>query len=296
LKRPSVSKDKAPASEPAHLVAASKETAHAIWVARIFPALLDEGMRTPLYHQIYLVLRNLIQNGTVAAGALLPGEKVLAELFDVSRITVKRALNELAAEAFVSRHRGLGTVVVGRSALPVVRSSFDNLLESLHQMGLATELELLDMQEVLAGAAGVSSAMGLAPDTELQRVVRRRKLEGEPLSYLITFTPRALAKRYGGEALSGAPSLALLERAGAEALEAEQWITAVCAEPHVASALGVVAGAALLKIERVLRDASGETVQLIQGFYRSDRFQYHVLNYSPGVRGVAAHPAIRDDS
>jgi GntR family transcriptional regulator len=278
------------------LISANKETAHAIWVARIFPALLDDGMPTPLYHQIYLVLRNLIQTGTVAADTLLPGEKVLAELFDVSRITVKRALNELAAENFVSRHRGLGTVVVGRPALPVVRSSFDNLLESLHQMGLATELEMLDAQEVLAGDAGVYIQMGLEPDAPLQKVVRRRKLEGEPLSYLVTFTPKAIAKRYEAEVKSGASSLALLERAGADALEAEQWITAVCAEPHVASALGVNPGAPLLKIERVLRDASGETVQLIEGFYRPDRFQYHVLNYSPRVRGVTAHPAIKDDS
>ncbi len=253
-------------------------------------------MPTPLYHQIYLVLRNLIQNGTVAADAILPGEKVLAELFDVSRITVKRALNELAAEKFVSRHRGLGTVVMGRAALPVVRSSFDNLLESLHRMGLATELELLSAQDVLAGDAGVDIPMGLPSDAKLQKVVRLRKLEGEPLSYLITFTPKAIALRYEGEAVSVAPSLALLERAGADALEAEQWITAVCAEPHVASALGVNPGAPLLKIERVLRDAKGETVQMIEGFYRSDRFQYHVLNYSPRMRGVAAHPAVKDDS
>jgi len=138
--------------------------------------------------------------------------------------------------------------------------------------------------------------MGLAPEAPLQRVVRRRKLEGEPLSYLITFTPKAIAARYAGEEGSGTPSLTLLERAGADALEAEQWITAVCAEPHVASALGVNPAAPLLKIERVLRDASGETVQLIQGFYRSDRFQYHVLNYSPRLRGVAAHPTSQDDS
>ena len=267
-----------------------------LWAARLSPQLLDEALPTPLYHQIYLVLRGLIRQGGFAPETLLPGEQSLARLFAVSRITVKRALNELAADKLVSRHRGRGTMIIGRPSVPVVRSSFDDLIESLHQMGLVTEIELLDVAEVTAGQAGVAEPMGLADEARLQRVARRRRLEGEPLSYLVSFTPVSIAAHYSERDLAHTPFLTLLERAGAAALEAEQWITAIAAEPQVASALGVPASAPLLKIERVMRDGEGRTVQLIHGFYRPDRFQYHVRNHRPQGLSAATHPATRDDS
>jgi len=275
---------------------AVEKTQEAFWAARLSPTLLDEALPTPLYHQVYLVLRGIIREGGFQSETLLPGEQSLARLLEVSRITVKRALNELAADKLVSRHRGRGTVITGRPSVPIVRSSFDNLIESLQQMGLVTEIELLDVAEVTAGEAGVATQMDTPADCRLQRAVRRRKLEGEPLSYLVTFTPQSIAAHYSREDLALTPFLTLLERAGAAALEAEQWITAVTAEPQVASALGVSAGAPLLKIERVMRGRDGRTVQLIHGFYRPDRFQYHVRSYSPRHRGAATHPATRDDS
>ena len=63
--------------------------------------LIDERSPTPLYHQVYLVLRNGILNGDYPDGSLLPGEQETTILFGVSRITAKRALNDLAAEGFL---------------------------------------------------------------------------------------------------------------------------------------------------------------------------------------------------
>lgn len=258
------------------------------WAARVSPALLDEQLPAPLYHQIYLVLRGLIGEGGFGKEGLLPGEQSLAQMFSVSRITVKRALNELAADKLVTRHRGRGTLITAKAAVPVVRSSFDNLIESLEEMGLVTTVELLGVAEVRAGEAGVATAMEVADDAPMQRAVRRRILEGEPLSYLVSYTPMQIATRYSEVDLAGTPFLKLLERAGAAVKEAEQWITAVAAEPQVASALGVDAAAPLLKIERVMRDAQGATVQLIHGFYRPDRFQYHVRNSDGAGRNSVA--------
>ena len=67
---------------------------------------VDEGLPTPLYHQIYLVLRNKIIDGEFVDGDLLPGEERTARSCGVSRITAKRALNELAEDGLVVRERG----------------------------------------------------------------------------------------------------------------------------------------------------------------------------------------------
>ncbi|WP_206340849.1 GntR family transcriptional regulator [Marinicauda algicola] len=57
---------------------------------RLGPELIDESLPMPLYHQIFLVLRDRIHSGAYPTGSVLPGEQELSKLLDVSRITVKR--------------------------------------------------------------------------------------------------------------------------------------------------------------------------------------------------------------
>jgi len=245
------------------------------WCGDIGAAQLDPNLPTPLYHQIYLLLRERIRAGRLEAGSMLPGEQELAKLFNVSRITVKRSLNELASDGLVSRHRGRGTIIATGRAVPVVRGSFTTLMQSLRVMGLETEVEVIDVADIEADQT-VLQHLRLAPGAVVQRAVRRRKIEGEPFSYLISFVPSDIAARYSVTELAGTSLLTLLERAGAAAHSAEQWITAVEAEPQIAAALGVAPSSALLRIERIMRAAKGRPVQLIYAYYRPDRFQYHL--------------------
>jgi GntR family transcriptional regulator len=265
-----------------------------LMIGRLEPALLDESLPTPLYHQIYLVLREKIRRGDLSAESTLPGEQELARQFKVSRITVKRALNELASDGLVTRHRGRGTIIVGGPSVPVVKGSFDNLIESLKLMGLETEVELLDVAE-MAAQGDVALHLALKPGSPVQRAMRLRKLQGEPFSYLVTYVPAAIARRYSIEELASTPILTLLERAGASVMEAEQWISAAAAEPQIAAALGIAVGDPLLKIERVMRNAKSEPVQLIYAHYRPDRFQYHVKSHRRR-HGTGASATWREDA
>ena len=239
------------------------------------PELLDATLPTPLYHQVYLILKDRIRTGRFARNAILPGEQDLALLFNVSRITVKRALNELAADGLISRHRGRGSVVTAAAIAPIVKGSFFSLIESLKQMGLETEVKLVEVAEVPAGAT-IGRLLDIPADAHVQRAIRLRSLNGEPFSYLLTYIPGTIARRYTEQDLSKTPLLTLLEQVGAEVSEAEQWISAVSAEPTIAAALDVQTASPLLKIERIMRDKNGRPVQLVYAHYRSDRFQYHV--------------------
>ncbi|MEO1038453.1 MAG: GntR family transcriptional regulator [Pseudomonadota bacterium] len=242
---------------------------------RLSPELIDERLPTPLYHQIFLVLRDRIREGGFTNGAILPGEQELSRLFDVSRITVKRAMNELAAHGFVTRHRGRGTVVTHNSAAPVVQGRFDTLFDALKRMGLETEVELLDVADLVADEE-LAVVMGIEPGSSVQRSVRLRRLEDDTFSYLVSHVPIEIARRYTRADLETEPMLQLLRRAGAEAVEADQTITAVAAEPQIASALKIAPGSPLLKIVRIMRDESGRAIQHINAFYRPERFRYHM--------------------
>lgn len=239
------------------------------------PSLVDVRSPTPLYHQVYLILRGRIRQGALAPGDLVPGEQELARMMRVSRITVKRALNELAAEGLVTRHRGRGTVVSQAGFSPVVKGSFDTLIESLRLMGLETDVELKNLRQIAADES-VAAHLDLPVGETVQQVIRLRRLQGEPFSHLTTYLPMSVARRIRSGRLASEPMLVLLEEAGAGAYEAEQWITAVSGDPEVSAALGVTTDFPLLKIERIMRGADGRPVQLIRAHYRSDRFQYHL--------------------
>jgi GntR family transcriptional regulator len=237
--------------------------------------LVDVTLPTPLYHQIYLLLRERIVSGRLPPGALLPGEQDLARRLGVSRITVKRALNELAARGLVERQRGRGTSVAGGAVIPLVAGTFDTLLEGLQRMGLQTAVELLEVEEE-AAEANVAERLEIKPGALVQRAVRLRRLSGQPFSHLVNYIPVAIARRYSRDDLASMSMLTLLERAGAPAQEAEQWISAVGAGAAVGALLDVSPGAPLLRVDRVMRGPRRRPVQYIEAHYRPDRFHYHL--------------------
>ena len=91
--------------------------------------------RVPLYHQLYSILKEAILNGTIPYDAQMPTEQQLAATFDVSRITAKRAMDELAAENLIARFRGKGSHVTYQYTPPPVRAPLVGMLENLVEMG-----------------------------------------------------------------------------------------------------------------------------------------------------------------
>jgi GntR family transcriptional regulator len=236
---------------------------------------LDPNARVPLYHQIFLILRNRIFGGEVQSGELVPGEQELAAEFHVSRITAKRALNELASAGLVVRERGRGTRVTHRPKAPAVTSSIEGWLENISLMGIATEARVLDFGYVSA-SEDVAHALEIDPGTDVQHAVRVRSLDGEPMSYLVTYVPADIGCQYDREDLDTKPLLLLLELAGVNVASARQTISATLADSEVAGALSVHAGSPLIEVRRVVRDTSGRPVEYIRVLYRPDVYRFEM--------------------
>lgn len=239
-------------------------------------ALVDGRLPTPLYHQVYLVLRNKILTGVYPFDSILPGEQETSGTFGVSRITAKRALNELADGDFVVRERGRGTRVVYRAPTPPVQANVEGLLENLLAMGLETKVELLAFDYVDADAE-VSRVLQCDRNCTVQRAVRMRHLEAEPFSHLTTYVPEDIGRSYSRADLASQPLLVLLERSGVVVGRAEQTITATLADAEVSAALGLELGAPLLSIHRVVYDLDERPVEFITALYRPDRYQYRMM-------------------
>ncbi len=243
--------------------------------------------------QVYLILRDGILSGAFAFGAKLPNENELAEYYGVSRVTVRRALGELARERFIERRRSAGTRVVYRPAPAPMIADISGVLANLADMGRRTAVKLLSFDYVPAAGA-VAEALGVGPDQLLQRSVRVRAVDRVPFSYLTTHVPERVAVTFTKQELASRPLLDLLERAGVKVERARQRISAGLATPEVARALQVRAGSPLIELVRVVSDQSGRAVEHLHALYRPDRYAFEMDLVRSGAAGANAwSPVVR---
>src|ERR1700722_1164091 len=163
--------------------------------------------------QVYLVLRDRIISGALGFGARLPNENDLALAHGVSRVTVRRALGELAREHLIERRRSAGTRVVYRAPPARMIADISGVLANLIDMGRSTKVQLLSFDYVPASGPA-AAALGAGDHELLQRSVRVRSLDGLPFSWLLAHVPERIGATFSGRELADRPMLELLERSG----------------------------------------------------------------------------------
>jgi GntR family transcriptional regulator len=235
----------------------------------------------PLYHRVYLLLRQQILEGAWTGGEPMPGEHMLAARHAVSRITVRNALRRLAAEGLVSRRRGSGTFV--QPAVAGRADGLRGLMESLHVMGQRTQVRLLSF-ELVDAPPEVARLLDLPVAAPVQKSVRVRLSKDMPFSHLTAWVPGDVGARYTRAQLARRPLLSLLEEAGFPPARAEQVISAKLADDRVASLLQVAPGSALLWTRRRVWDNGGRPIEAIDALYRPDVYDYQVSMVRQGAQ------------
>ena len=247
---------------------------------------VDRAQAVRLYHQIFLRLKEEITSGERAFGSRMPTEQELSSQFGVSRITARRALDDLAENHFVARKRRVGTTVVFKSPAKPLQGNIDQAVESLLNFGRATKVKLLEVDRITARPP-IDDALALPPESEVLRVVRVRWLDGEPLGHFISYIPIDLAGAMTRSKLKSTPMLRLLADAGVQIGAAQQTISATLADANLSAELHVDIGSPILRVSRTVLDVSGRPVQHILAQFRPDRYQIRLDLNAPG--GSATH-------
>ncbi len=236
---------------------------------------LDRSAAIPLYHQIFLQLRDEILSGQRSFGSTLATEKKLAEIYAVSRITARRALDELAQNDFVARKRRVGTTVIFRPPAKPFEANIDQAVNSLLELGRITKVRVLAIRVEPAGP-WVAELMCIEPAEPVLRAVRVRYLDGSPLGYIISYVPGSLSRNVTRASLMKTPILKLIQNAGYRVGKATQTIAAMLADPVICRSLGVEPRSAILRITRSVFDHAGKPILLTVAHYRSDRYQLRI--------------------
>jgi GntR family transcriptional regulator len=231
-------------------------------------------MGSSLSHQLYLILRDDILRGRLAPEEQLPGEKNLAEMQGVSRITVRKALERLEAESLVRRVHGSGTYVAPRARPAVLVGKLEGFIEQSDWLTRNTEVALLQL-ETIAAPAGIAAAMGLTDTQDLQRSVRLRRYRGKPCLLLETFVPGELAQRYSASDLESGSLQTALRSAGIELGAVDYTVSAAPADTRLAELLEVPVATALISMIWEFRDKDGRVVEYQYAHARPDVYVLH---------------------
>ena len=219
---------------------------------------LERGPGTSLHRQLFVVLRDEITRGVYASGAL-PKEEALGERFGVSRITVRRALADLASLGLVERRHGLGTFVRGDLPKARARPSL-GLIDGLRKAALETDVEVIEVA-LSVPPPDVAALLQIAPNEKAVHALRLRSIDGVPVMLTDAWVPAQLGKRVSVSALRKHALYEILMAQGVKFGRVVQEITAEVADPARARLLQVETGAPLLKMVRLLHDLEAQPVQ-----------------------------------
>ena len=247
------------------------------------PRITRSSRVAPLYHRIYVELRQSLTEGGLDPSARLPSEPDLAARYGVSRVTVRRTLEQLEAEGLIRRVRGVGTFPARVTAV-AEKTNISGVLENLISYEQSTTARNLAWERV---EPAVEIARAFGPGLAL-RIVRVRSYAGQPISLTTIHVPAALADLLDANEGASESVIRVLDRRGVHAERAEQAITAVPANETAASALGVAPGSPLICMRRLMTDHAGAPVLHQESLYAPDRFEYRMtltrLSLGPAAR------------
>ncbi|MDQ0137712.1 GntR family transcriptional regulator [Neorhizobium galegae] len=221
----------------------------------------NKAFGAPLHRQVFLVVKNDIMAGKYAAGDPLPGEPALSKLFNVSRITVRRALADLDAAQLIDRRPGRGTFVRELPHRPPTDLGDSGLGLEMAQIG-QLPARLLDFGYILPPPE-VAEALDIEAGQEVQRSLRVRSQGEFPVVHLTAFVPEKLGRTFTREDLANSSLFGMLKRAGHAFASSFQKISAALAEPAIAQALMLDIGSPVLAIHRTYFDGQGMPVAFL---------------------------------
>ena len=227
----------------------------------------------PLYEQIRQLIVGALASGEWRPGDALPSEAALAQRFGASPGTVRRALDDLAAENVVERRQGAGTFVATHTA-PRNSYRFLRLVSDDGTTGFTRQLVHCRRARASAETARALHGRTAEPVIELRRLLLRGT---SPVVLDDLWLPERHFSGLTAELVNGyAGTLYALfeERFGVHMVRAEEKLRAVSASPEAAALLQLPPGTPLLSVERVAYTYGDRPVELRRGLYRTDAEHY----------------------
>ncbi|SDI86936.1 GntR family transcriptional regulator [Natribacillus halophilus] len=228
---------------------------------------VDKNLPVPLYYQVKEKLREKITNGIWTSGQQLPTERELAEIFGVSQITVKRAIQELVSTGKLYRQRGKGTFVKEKNLYQLV--------------GLRSGVERSHPHKVLRftieePSSVIAAKMNLAPDSFVYHIHRLKIEDGMPIGIEYSYIPTTYVPELNEESVVDELLYNVLDQYGVPLDKARTYFSMRKADVEEAEWLDIDTNFYLFILERFTMTVQGEVVEYSKCCIRQDHSRYYL--------------------
>jgi DNA-binding GntR family transcriptional regulator len=235
----------------------------------IFEIELDRSTPMPLYYQVAREIERAIRDGRLNKGDYLQSELVLAETWQVSRLTLRRAIQELVGSGLLVRRKGVGTRIVNDEVPPPTRLS--SIWDELTEQGRSPRTTVLAHEQIVADDA-IAEELAVVPGSQVVYVERCRYADGRRLAIMRSWLSLAAGSALTSEQLTSTGMYRSLRERGIWPHSARRNVSARIAGPVDAALLGIAIGAPLLIVASTMQDHSGARVEYTEQVLDATRY------------------------
>lgn len=226
----------------------------------------------PLYIQIKKNIKEMIDDGRLVYGEMLPGEMELCRQYDVSRITVREAIMELVSEEYLIRQQGKGTFVAKTRGVTKFSTQVKNFTFEMEEQGfesatLKAHIEFIEADRKLANIFSIKEGEGI------YLLSRIRGGKDDPIVYFDTYLSAAAKLPLEDSAYYGSLYTFLYEKK-IKVAEVKETLSAIIPPRKVRAALQTDKNLPVLKRCRYSYDSQGKLFEYTEGYYNSEKYTY----------------------
>ncbi|ASK62715.1 phosphonate metabolism transcriptional regulator PhnF [Virgibacillus phasianinus] len=236
--------------------------------------MIDKNSPLPIYYQLEEEIRLLIQTEKLSPGELLPSEREYAERYNISRMTVRQAINNLAAEGLLYRQKGRGTFVSEKKFEQDLQG-LTSFSEDMRARGLTPSNKLLSFQTLHANER-IAELLRLNKNDEVYEIKRIRYANESPVAVETIYTPKHLVGNLTDANVVESFYKYIETNLNLNISYGDQMIESVLANEFEIENLHVKAGDPVLLIQRItyLSDENATPLEYVKSAYRADKYKF----------------------
>ncbi|WP_225047720.1 GntR family transcriptional regulator [Lacticaseibacillus kribbianus] len=231
-------------------------------------------MESPIYIQIHNQIRQEIEAGKWQIGDRIPSERDLALTFNVSRMTLRQAIQTLVDEGILERRIGAGTFVANQKVQEKV-SGVTSFTDIMLAQGKTPSSKTISYH-IAKPSLSESEKLQLADGAQVLRMERIRYADAVPISFEVATVPYELVKDFSKSEVTKSFYHALEKKGGYHLGGATQTVSAQVASERIADYLDIKRGSAILRLRQVSLLQDGRPFEYVRTQYVGERFEFYL--------------------
>ncbi|MGX7013205.1 GntR family transcriptional regulator [Vagococcus silagei] len=230
--------------------------------------------KLPVYLQIHDAIKNKIANGYWNVGDRLPSERELSEVFGVSRMTLRQAIQTLADEGILERKVGSGTYVARKKVKETMigTTSFSKIVSAQGSVPSSKTMSYF----VTKPSSSEMERLNIGKDEEIIKMERIRYADDIPICFEVASIPYHIIQDFDKHEITQSLYTVLDKNSNKRIGKSSQTISALIASEKIAEYLDIKKGDAVLRLRQVSYFTDGEPFEYVRSQYVGERFEFYL--------------------